>query len=101
MKLNPIACGIKVLTACNLFAPKCCETIAEMAVLVCATIQIIADKKEPTKPAAAKASIECSSTLPIMAISVSDIKGSAIPAIIAGIAILLMLLKLTVVFKAS
>ena len=75
--------------------------MAEIAVLVCATIQIIAERNEPTKPAAAKASTECSSTLPIMAISVNEINGSAIPAIIAGIAILLMLLKLTVVLKAS
>ncbi len=66
----------------------------EMAVFVCATIQIIADRKEPTIPAAARASIGFVSTFPIIAISVREISGSAIPAIIAGIAILLMFLKL-------
>jgi hypothetical protein len=51
---------------------------------------MIAERKEPTIPAAARASIECSFTFPIIAISVSEIRGSAIPAIIAGMAILLM-----------
>ena len=69
--------------------------MAEIAVLVWATIQMIADKNEPTIPAAARASIEFSSTFPITAISVNEISGSAIPAIIAGIAILFIFLKLT------
>lgn len=62
---------------------------------------MIADKNEPTIPAAAKASIELSSTLPITAMSVRDISGSAIPAIIAGMAILFIFLKLTELFKAD
>ena len=55
---------------------------------------MIAERKDPTIPAAAKASIGFVSTFPIIAISVSEISGSAIPAIIAGIASLLMFLKL-------
>ena len=98
-KLKRMTCGINVFTACNLFAPKCWETIEEIAVFVCATIQIIAERNEPTIPAAASASIGCSFTLPITAISVSEISGSAIPAIIAGIARRLIFLKLTEVFK--
>ena len=62
---------------------------------------MMADRKEPTIPAAAKASIEFLSTLPITAISVREISGSAIPAIIAGMAILLIFLKLTEFSKAE
>tara|TARA_R100001369_G_scaffold29172_4_gene52535 strand:+ start:9450 stop:9737 length:288 start_codon:yes stop_codon:yes gene_type:complete len=89
-----MAWGISVLTACNLLDPRCWETIEEMAVFVCATIHTIAERKDPTIPAAAKDSIGFVSTFPIMAISVKEIRGSAIPAIIAGIAILFMFLKL-------
>lgn len=68
--------------------------MAEIAVLVWATIQMIADKKDPTIPAAANASTGFSSTLPIIAISVKEISGSAIPAMIAGIAMRFIFLKL-------
>ena len=71
----------------------------EIAVFVCATIQIIAERNEPTIPAAASDSMGFTSTLPITAISVSEISGSAIPAIMAGIARRLISLKLTDVFK--
>ena len=68
--------------------------IADMEVLVCATTQIIADKKEPTNPTAAKASTELCFKLPTIAMSVKDRIDSDIPAKIAGMANLLMSLKL-------
>ena len=54
----------------------------------------MAERKEPTIPAAARASMGFSFTFPIMAMSVKEISGSAIPAIIAGIARRLIFLKL-------
>ena len=84
--LKYIACGTKVLRLSNLFAPKLCETKDEIEVLVWATIQIIPERKEPTKPVAASASTEYSFTLPTIAISVKVIRDSAIPEKIAGIA---------------
>lgn len=56
---------------------------------------MIAERKEPTIPAAARASTGLIFTFPITAISVRDISGSAIPAIIAGMASRLIFLKLT------
>ena len=67
----------------------------EIAVLVWATIQMIAERKEPTIPAAARASTGFSFTFPITAISVREMRGSAIPAMMAGMASLLIFLKLT------
>ena len=69
--------------------------MAEIAVFVWATIQMMAERKEPTIPAAARAYTGFLSTFPITAISVKEIRGSAIPAIMAGIASLLIFLKLT------
>ena len=73
--------------------------MAEMALRVCPKIQINIDKKEPTIPAAAKDAIPSTGILPTMAVSVIDKIGSAIPAMVAGIASLLMTLKSTRVFK--
>lgn len=57
------------------------------------------DKKEPTIPTAASDSRPYVCILPTIAVSVMDNTGSAIPAIVAGIARLLIVLKLTTVFK--
>jgi hypothetical protein len=57
------------------------------------------DKKEPTIPAAAKDSRPSTGILPTIAVSVMDKTGSAIPAMVAGIANLLIVLKLMMVFK--
>jgi hypothetical protein len=70
-----------------------------MALLVCPRTQINMDRKEPTIPAAAKDSSPSTGIFPTMAVSVIDKMGSAIPAMVAGMASLLMVLKLTAVFK--
>ena len=59
------------------------------------------DKNEPTIPAAAKDSIPSWGMLPTMAVSVMDNSGSAMPAIVAGIARLLIVLKFITVFKKN
>ena len=59
------------------------------------------DKKEPTMAIAPKLSLALKSIFPIRAVSVIDIRGSAMPAIKAGIASLLILLKLISVFKKN
>ena len=64
--------------------------MAEIADLDCAKIQTIAVIKDPAIPTAAKASVGLVFKLPTMAVSVIDNKGSAIPAIIAGKANLLI-----------
>lgn len=73
--------------------------IADMALRVCPSIQISIDKKDPTIPAAAKDSSPSTGILPTMAVSVIDSSGSAIPAIVAGIASLFMVLRLITVFN--
>ncbi len=70
--------------------------IASADVVRCSSLRRM---NSTVRPAAASASIGFSSTLPITAISVSEISGSAIPAIMAGIARRLISLKLTEVFK--
>jgi hypothetical protein len=52
------------------------------------------DKNDPTIPAAAKDSIPSWGIFPTMAVSVMDSRGSAMPAIVAGMARLFMVLKL-------
>ena len=94
-----MACAGRVFTLSNLSAPKYCEIIAEMALRVCPNIQINIDKNEPTIPAAAKDSMPSWGMLPTMAVSVIDSIGSAMPAIVAGMARLLIVLKLIGVFK--
>ena len=94
-----MACAGRVLTSSNLPAPKYCEIMAEIALRVCPNIQISIERKEPTIPAAASDSKPSTGMLPTMAVSVMDNRGSAIPAIVAGIANAFIDLKLTVVFK--
>ena len=57
------------------------------------------DKKEPTIPAAAKDSSPLTGMFPTMAVSVMDKSGSAIPAIVAGIANLFIFLRVIAVFN--
>ena len=67
-------------------APKFCDTMAEIALRVCPSIQMSAERKVPTIPTAARDSVPNSAMLPTIAASVLDKTGSAIPAMIAGIA---------------
>ena len=84
--LKYIACAGKLWRSFNLPAPKFCETIAEMALRVCAKIQIKAERNVPTIPTAASDSIPNSLIFPTTAASVAERTGSAIPEIIAGMA---------------
>ena len=77
----------------NCFAPKYCDTMAVIAERVWAKIQTIVAIKEPAIPTAANASVAFVSIFPIIAVSVIDNKGSAIPAIIAGMANCIIRLK--------
>ena len=87
------------LTLSNLPAPKYWEMIAEIALRVWPKIHISMDKNEPTIPAAAKDSIPSWGMLPTMAVSVMDKIGSAMPAMVAGMARLFMVLKFIRVFN--
>ncbi len=91
----------KLLTSSSLLAPKYCEIIAEIADLDCPRTQINIDKKEDTIPTAAKDSVGFKLTCPTTAASVIDSMGSEIPAIIAGIANLLMFLLEIDLFNLS
>jgi len=57
------------------------------------------ERKEPTIPAAARDSNPSTGILPTIAVSVMDKRGSAIPAMVAGIAKAFIDFKLTEVFK--
>ena len=57
------------------------------------------DRKAPTIPTAAKDSRPLTGMLPTIAVSVIDKIGSAMPAMVAGMANLLMVLKDTTVLK--
>ncbi len=57
------------------------------------------ERNEPTIPAAARDSNPSTGILPTIAVSVMDNSGSAIPAIVAGIARAFIDLKLMEVFK--
>ena len=94
-----IACAGNPFTSSNLLAPTYCETIDEMALLICPKTQINIEMNAPTIPTAAKLSVAFSEMLPIIAVSVIDNNGSAIPAIKAGIANLLIFFKVIVVLK--
>ncbi len=85
-----IICAGKAAISSIFFAPKYLAIMAEIAERVCAKIQTIAEINEPAIPTAASDSIGFTLILPIIAVSVIDNKGSAIPEIIAGIANLLM-----------
>ena len=94
-----MACAGNVLTSSSLPAPRYCEIMDDMALLVCPRIQISIERKEPTIPAAARDSSPSTGIFPTIAVSVMDNSGSAIPAIVAGMAKAFMDLKLTEVFK--
>ena len=81
-----MACAGRDLTLSNWFAPRCCDTIEDIALLVWPNTQISIDKNVPTIPTAAKDSVALISILPMIAVSVNDSTGSEIPAINAGIA---------------
>ena len=72
--------------------------MAEIALLVCPKIQISIDKNAPTMPTAAKASTPSTGIFPTIAVSVMERIGSAMPAMVAGIANRLMDLYVTSVF---
>jgi hypothetical protein len=67
--------------------------MAEIALLLWARIQISMERKDPTIPTAASASVPNSGIFPTTAASVLDNTGSAIPDKIAGIASCCILLK--------
>lgn len=69
----------------------------EMALRDCPSTQISMDKKVVTMPTAAKDSVAFTGIWPTIAASVRERIGSAIPAIMAGTASLLMYLRLIVV----
>ena len=71
----------------------------DTALLVCAKTQISMDRNDPTMAIAPRLSFALTSILPIIAVSVMEISGSAIPAIKAGIASWWIRLKLMSVFK--
>ena len=73
----------------------------EMALLLCPKTHISIEIKDPTIPTAPKLSTAFNSILPIIAVSVIDKIGSAIPEINAGIASLLIRLKLISVLKKN
>ena len=89
-----IAWAGRFLILSNWSAPKYCETMDEIALLVCPNTQISIDKKVLTIPTAAKASVALTVMLPTMAASVNDRIGSDIPEIKAGMANLFICLKL-------
>ena len=72
-----------------------------MALLVWPNTQTSMDKKEPTIPAAAKDATPFTGILPTIAVSVIDNSGSAMPAIVAGIASLLIVLNETIVLLCT
>ena len=89
-----IAWAGRFLIRSNLFAPTYCDTMDEIALLVCPNTQISIDKKVLTIPTAAKASVALTVMLPTMAASVNDRIGSDIPEIKAGMANLFICFKL-------
>ena len=93
-----IAWAGKFFTSSILFAPRYCETIDEMALLVCPSTHISIEIKAPTIPTAASDSVALTSIFPTMAVSVIDNIGSEIPEIKAGMANLLICLRPMVVF---
>lgn len=100
-RLKNMACAGRLFIESIFPAPKYCEIIAEIALLVCPRIQMSIDKKDPTIPTAASDSKPSTLILPTMAVSVMDNTGSAIPAIVAGMASLLIVLKFTLVLKVG
>ena len=94
-----MACAGRFLTSSSLFAPKYWEIIEEIAERDWPKTQINIDKKEETMPTAARDSVALFGMCPTMAASVNDRIGSEIPAIMAGMASLLICLLVMVVFN--
>lgn len=89
-----MACAGKFLTLSRLSAPTYCEIIEAKALRVCPKTQMSIDIKVVTIPTAANASVGLSFTFPTMAASVKDRIGSETPEISAGMASLLICLRL-------
>ena len=96
-----MACAGRFFTWSNLFAPKYCETIDEIALRVCPKTQTNIDINAPTIPTAANDSVAFIAIFPTIAVSVIDNMGSDTPAINAGIASLLICFKLIDVLKCE
>lgn len=94
-----IACAGSDFIASRLLAPKYCDTSEEIALRVCPSTHISIDKNVVTIPTAAKDSVALISIFPTIAASVNDKIGSDTPEIKAGIANLLICLKVIAVFK--
>ena len=99
--LKYIACAGRYLTSSILPAPKYWDMMDEMALRVWPNIQISIDKNEPTIPTAANDSSPSTGILPTIAVSVMDKTGSAIPAMVAGIANLFMDFRVICVSKKT
>ena len=95
-----IAWAGKDFISSNLLAPRYWEIIEEIALLIWPKTQTNIEIKAPTIPTAAKDSVALFSIFPMIAVSVIESSGSAIPATNAGIASLLIFLKLMSVFKS-
>ena len=95
-----MACAGKFLTSSSLLAPTYCDIIEEMALRDCPNTHISMDKNVVTTPTAANDSVAFRDICPTIAASVSERIGSEIPAIIAGIASVLICLRLMFVFKS-
>lgn len=83
----------------SLLAPTYWEIMEDIALRIWPKTQINIEINAPTIPTAAKLSVAFVSILPIIAVSVMDKRGSAIPAIKAGIASLFIFFKLISVSK--
>ena len=94
-----IAWAGRFLTLSSWLAPKCCETIEEIALRVWPNTQINIEIKAPTIPTAANDSVAFKFILPTMAVSVIERIGSDTPEINAGIASLFICFRLMLVFK--
>ena len=93
-----MACAGKFFIWSNLLAPRYWDTIADIALRVCPKTQMSIDINAVTIPTAANDSVGFKFTLPTIAASDKDKTGSEIPEIKAGIANLLMFLKLILLF---
>ena len=71
-------------SSCNFPAPKCWDTMAEMALLLWAKPQTNIEMNDPTTPTAAKDSVPTTGMFPTMAASVLESTGSAMPERMAG-----------------
>ena len=86
MTIIAMAWAGRLLIWSSLFAPKYWEISADIADRDCPKTQISIDKNEDTIPTAASDSVALLGMWPTIAASVRDKMGSAIPAIMAGMA---------------